>query len=369
MHFRLHILNGPLRGQQVTVPPEPLTVGHSSDCGLVIPDPEVALHHAVFEHRETGLFVRDLGAMGRILVNRREQREAKLKHGDIVELAHTRLLVQVVVQAESPAPLLRYEKRTARWLALLSVVVVVVLVGFLLSPYVSRKSRALVVVPPSPVTPVPPQVVMVMTAAPPTDELRKMREEIEIVREALRLAAIRTSAPPVVVTVTSPPPSNAISPSAAINPPLTNKPFVLAREKVVALPLVKIVATEQQRLPEQPQFDELRILHIALQPTSSNMPAVTIVSVRTDFYDEDQYSGQVAPTEALTPRAELRPDAWQGAMPITLTASYAVPAGLRDRQLLAGRRVRYAGFRVRVYVAGVLQAETIYPAWLLGGRP
>ena len=75
MLFRLHVLNGPLRGQQVTVGPEPLTVGQGLDCDLVIPDAELAARHAVFEHRETGLFVRDLGAMGRVLVNRRERRE------------------------------------------------------------------------------------------------------------------------------------------------------------------------------------------------------------------------------------------------------------------------------------------------------
>jgi hypothetical protein len=221
-----------------------------------------------------------------------------------------------------------------------------------------------------PLTNLPPPVLMVVTAAPPTEELRKMREEIEIVREALRLAAARTAAPPVVVTVTSPPPRIVVLPPLApTRPARVVKPLAPARERLAAQPLVKIAATEQQRLPEQPQFDELRILHITLLPAGSNAPAATTVSVRTDFYDEDQYSGQIAVTEALTPRAELRFDAWQGAAPVTLTASYAVPAGLRDRQLLDGRRVRYAGFRVRVYVHGVLHAEAVHPVWLLEGRP
>jgi hypothetical protein len=361
MIFRLHVLNGPLRGQQVMVPPESLLAGRGPDCALVIPDPELALHHAVFEHRPAGLFVRDLGAMGRVLVNRREQREAKLKHGDIVELAHTRLLVQVVVQTDSPAPVqLKREKRIARWLALLTVLIVVMLAGLLLAPYLKRASRSAVAPPPRVITNISPPVVMVVTTAPPADELRRMREEIEIVREALRLAAARTAAPPVVITVTSPPPR-------VVTPP--PPPVMPVRAKVADAPQVKIVTTEQQRLPEQPQFDELRILHIALQPVGAAAPPAGSVSVKTDFFDEDQYTGRIAPTEALTPRAELRPDTWQGAAPVTLTASYAVPAGLRDRQLRDGRRIRYAGYRVRVYVAGALHAEAVHPAWLLEGRP
>ncbi len=370
MHFRLHILSGPLRGQQVTVPPEALLVGRGEDCALVIPDSEVALHHAVFEQREAGLFVRDLGAMGRVLVNRREQREARLKHGDIVELARTRLLVQVVVQAESPAPAqVKREKRIARWLALWTMLIVALLTGLFLFPPFRRKAQATFEPSPRVITNMALPVIMVVTAAPPADELRKMRAEIEIVREALRLAAARTAAPPVMITVTANPPVHAQMARTATQQLVLAKPSPLVREQVVAQPLVRIAATEPQRLLQQPQFDELRMVHIALVPAGSNAPPAHEVSVRTEFFDEDQYTGRVAPTEALTPRAELRPEAWRGATPITLTASYAVPAGLRDRQLLDGRRMRYAGYRVRLYVAGVLHAETVAPAWLLERRP
>ncbi|MCX7009155.1 MAG: FHA domain-containing protein [Kiritimatiellaeota bacterium] len=368
MLFRLHILNGPLRGQQLTVSQEPMLVGRGDDCTLVIPDPEMALHHAVFEHREAGLFVRDLGAMGRVLVNRREQHDARIKHGDVVELAQTRLLVQAVVQSETPAPLrLLREKRFARWLALLTLVVVAALAGSLIPRYLPKKPKVAVV--PLPVTNPPPVIMVVTSASPSAVELRKMREEIEIVREALRLAAARTSAPPIVVTVTSPPPRVVVPVSVAtkLRPVMAQPPA--PPEKIVAHPLVKIVATDQQRLPEQAQLDELRILNITLAPTGHPAPAPATVTMKTEFFDEDQYSGQIALTEAFTPRAELHPEAWHGESPITLTASYAVPAGLRDRQLRAGRKVRYAGYRIRVYVAGALQAEQTYPRWLLEGSP
>lgn len=349
-----------------------MTVGRGTDCGLVVPDPEMALQHAIFEHRETGLFVRDLGAMGRVLVNRRETREARLKHGDIVELARTRLLVQAVVQSEVPVRLrLLREKRLARWLGLLTLAVVMLL-GLLLAPRYLPKMRS-VGKPPLPLitlmTSSPPPIVMVVTSAPPTNELRKMREELEVVREALRLAAARTAAPPVVVTVTSLPPRVVVAPANVTNPPPPRGLASMQAERMSAHPAVQLVATEQHRLPEQAQFDELRIVHITLQPLGSNPPPARAVMVKTDFFDEDQYTGLTTPTEALTPRAELQPEAWHGGAPIILTASYAVPAGLRDRQLGAGRRVRYLGFRVRVYVAGELQAQAVHPSWLLEGRP
>ena len=367
MIFRLHILNGPLRGQQITVGPEPLTVGRGSDCELEINDAEIALHHAVFEHRENGLFVRDLGAMGRVLVNRREQREAKLKHGDIVELAHLRLLVQAVVQSELPGPFqLKRQLQLARWVALLTVLCVVAVAALMIPRHSSRP-------PPAPVLPpvtntVP--VVMVVTSAPPTAELDKMREELEIVREAMRLLAARTSAPPVVVTVTAAPPVLVTPPpTVAIKPPVVVSLAPPLSGKTAAQPLFKIVSIEQQRLPAPSAFEDLRLLHIVIASATSNALPADGILLKTEFFDDDEVTGRVALTEALTPRAELHPEGWQGGASITLTASYAVPAGLRARQAQAGRKLRYAGYRVRVFAGGALQAEEIHPRWLLEGTP
>lgn len=100
MIFRLIILNGPRRGDRVTVPLEPMTIGRGETCGLVIEDPEAAVEHAVVEHYNGGLLVRDLGSMNRVLVNKRETQRAILKHGDALEIGRTRMLVQAFVQAE-----------------------------------------------------------------------------------------------------------------------------------------------------------------------------------------------------------------------------------------------------------------------------
>jgi predicted component of type VI protein secretion system len=100
MVYRLIMLSGPMQGQRLSVERQPMTVGRGADCALVIPDEEMALQHAVLEHRVDGLYVRDLGAMGRILVNGREVHEQRLRHGDEVEMGRTRFLVQALVRAD-----------------------------------------------------------------------------------------------------------------------------------------------------------------------------------------------------------------------------------------------------------------------------
>jgi hypothetical protein len=108
MIYRLIVLTGPLKGQRITVDPEPMVIGRQESCDIQLPDNEVALNHARLEHRGTELFIRDLGSMNKVILNKREVQETRLKHGDILELGRTRLLVQAIVQAEvcdKPAPL------------------------------------------------------------------------------------------------------------------------------------------------------------------------------------------------------------------------------------------------------------------------
>ncbi len=115
MMYRLIILNEPQQGTQVTLATQPMTLGRAADCAIVIPDEEVAQRHAVIEHRDDSLFIRDLGSMNKILVNQREVAETRLKHGDVIELGRTRMLVQARVLAEVAVAEARAErKRRAR---------------------------------------------------------------------------------------------------------------------------------------------------------------------------------------------------------------------------------------------------------------
>jgi hypothetical protein len=117
MIYRLIVLTGPLKGQRITIDPEPMVIGRQEECDIQLPDNEVALNHAQLEHRGAELFIRDLGSMNKVILNKREVQETRLKHGDILELGRTRLLVQAIVQAEvqelasAPATEIRSQKR------------------------------------------------------------------------------------------------------------------------------------------------------------------------------------------------------------------------------------------------------------------
>lgn len=100
MLYRLIILNGERRSERITVTQAPMTIGRAPTCEIRFDDPEIALAHAEISHRPEGLFIRDLGSMNRVLVNNREVHESHPKHGDVIEVGHTRFLVQAYVQAE-----------------------------------------------------------------------------------------------------------------------------------------------------------------------------------------------------------------------------------------------------------------------------
>jgi len=370
MMFRLVILSGPLQGQQISVGPQPMTLGRDPACELAIPDAELASRHALLEQRGEALVVRDLGTMNRLLVNRREVREARLKHGDLVEIGRSRLLVQALVQAEldrAPGTSARPGRRVA-WALVLTL-------GLLLALWAGLKLRnaAQATRPPAaePVHQPPPLPAAAETAAPSNppatnlpamspvaEDVRRMRVELNLIREALRQLAAYTQAPPTSVTTQS----LRIVPSES--PPVpTNQP---PRATPAAQPSLRLIALEQQRLPDRPEFDEMRLVHITLAPTADPPPAADAIRVRVTFYDRDDNTGAIAPTSALTLPAELVPPSdWNRREPITLTASCCVPHGLRDREAQAGRIMRFLGYHVQVYAHDRLQAEDARPPNLL----
>ncbi len=77
-----------------------MRIGRADSCEILVNDPEIALSHAEITHTPEGLFIRDLGSMNRLLINHHEVHQAHPKHGDVVEVGHTRFLIQAYVQAE-----------------------------------------------------------------------------------------------------------------------------------------------------------------------------------------------------------------------------------------------------------------------------
>jgi tetratricopeptide (TPR) repeat protein len=100
MLYRLIILNGAQKGERHSVGIGPLVIGSGPDCSFRLEAADVAREHARVEASEQGLYIRDLGTVNRILVNRREVSESLLKHGDTVEIGAVDLLVQACLEAD-----------------------------------------------------------------------------------------------------------------------------------------------------------------------------------------------------------------------------------------------------------------------------
>jgi hypothetical protein len=202
MIYRLIVLNGLRKGERITIDPEPTTLGQGDDCGIRLEDNEVALHHAELTQRDAELFIRDLGSMNKVIVNKREVQETRLKHGDILELGRTRLLVQAIVQAEvqnPPAPAIQLTRRhrKRRYLAAAAALTLVAL-GTL-----ALRHEPEAVPEPAPLTelapePAPTLTPVAATPTPPTPEstedLRRIREDLAVIQQ--HLSQVNQIAPP-----------------------------------------------------------------------------------------------------------------------------------------------------------------------------
>lgn len=197
MLYRLVLLTGPEKGKQITVETEPMTIGRDPTCAIAVSDDEVSREHAVLEHKPDGLFIRDLGSMNKILINSREVREARLKHGDVIELGRTRFLVQALVQAEVSAEAARAVRR--KDLASLSVtiglfVLAVAAGGAALwrrytrppPPRAAAQAPARAAPKAKPPAAAPGASTGSVAEGPVTEEIRRMREDLADIRESVR---------------------------------------------------------------------------------------------------------------------------------------------------------------------------------------
>jgi pSer/pThr/pTyr-binding forkhead associated (FHA) protein len=200
MMYRLIFLTGSLRNQRITVEQQPMTIGRDPGCAIAVDDEEMASQHAVLEHRAEGLFIRDLGSMNRILVNKREVRDTRLKHGDSVEIGRTRFLVQALVQAEVSG-VGAVTPRRRQWRAVGVAVVIVLAATVAANLRVWRITRSV----PGREASMPEVSSPIMTAGngaaedaggpPAAEDLRLVREDLAAIRETVK--ELTTRAQPV----------------------------------------------------------------------------------------------------------------------------------------------------------------------------
>jgi predicted component of type VI protein secretion system len=417
-----------------------MTIGRASDCTVPVPDLEMARQHAVLEQKDDELFIRDLGSMNRILVNKREVRETRLKHGDELELGRTRLVVQALVQAEMEgSPTAHRRRYRAAWAVAATLLLGLVLV--LSARYVPYHSGPAATLPAT--TPAPTNPPTATDATPKvSDDLRGLRNEILAIQETVKTMAVRaaTNAPAGPTAAPHPPPAPSLphdevaalfeaAQAAHTGGKLTEADALLARaqqlnpdflpayeeraavleklgrrgesaaqwsdvlrrsietplyQKAVAerirlseaaapepapdTPVLKIAQVQQNRFQATDDYDEMRVLNIALTPIRTSLRLDRdAVQVEITFYDRDPQTGAVEPTEARVAQETTQPTAaWGRASENMLSATYLVPHGLRAQQLAAGRARSFHGYRVRVFYRGRLQDETAIPKTLAG---
>ncbi len=98
--YRLVFLTGKFKGKRLAIKEKSVKAGRSPDCAIQLPDGDASRQHALFEEREDGVYVKDLGATNQILVNDKPVREARLTHGDRIELGSTLVQYQVITRSD-----------------------------------------------------------------------------------------------------------------------------------------------------------------------------------------------------------------------------------------------------------------------------
>jgi len=79
-------------GRRIEIGPEPVVVGRSRACDIVIDDPGVSRRHAEIRPSGEGFEIRDLGSTNGVYLNRAPiDRAAPLRHGDVLELGATEI--------------------------------------------------------------------------------------------------------------------------------------------------------------------------------------------------------------------------------------------------------------------------------------
>lgn len=351
MLYRLVSLHGQLRGQQVTVEKSPMTIGRSPECSVVLDDEEVALKHATIQHQKDGLFITDLGSMNRILVNKREVREARLRHGDIIEIGRARFLVQAKVQAEVQTARIT---RQAMWVGYRVAYLVALLAlvwggaSFCWWAINGHLTTALAQWPQNGVSSNKTVSIAAATGTKNisaiTSQLVSLKKEVSELQQEMEL--IEEAATP---TGQSSSVSNQLSSAQRLC----------------------IQSVDQRKHLTSGDFEEMRSIKISIAPVSSvgNLD-IDAVWVDVTFFDEDKSTGEITISGIEASKERLGVEGpWAQHESKILTSTYSVPTGYREQELHIGRQTQYYGFIVRLYYFDTLQDEYARPKSLLSVVP
>lgn len=366
MIFRLIHMNGLRKGERITISRDPMTIGRDDTCAVQISDdPEVAGEHCTMIHTDSDeLVIRDSGSMNKVLVNSHETTNAKLKHGDMIEIGRTRFLVQAFVQADvkgSGDLQTASRKRKTSLAPMFLLLTVAAAIGLIVMKANQNHSDA------NPITKeaIPPTIFKDIKATDP-EPATPPAAKTEPVTKTQPVAKTEP------VTKTEPPvkPEQDTKPEQDAKPASADKPKEPAptpikdqepKEKPPA-PIV-IVSLDQQKFPQKPEYDEMRVASLKLRTTGSVVED-SKVAIRFEFFDRDLTTGEITPARAIVPTKALTTQMLASTGEETVTAAYTVPKGLRTAPSAESGRTFY-GLRVKVMYAGELVAQKAVPNALL----
>ncbi|MCO5045522.1 MAG: FHA domain-containing protein [Kiritimatiellae bacterium] len=438
MIYRLIFLNGPRTGERITVTEQPMCAGADPDCIIHIEDPEVARRHAEIFQKGDELFIRDLGSMNKILVNKREVQDSRLKHGDEFELGRTKLVVQALVQAEVEGRShTRRRRRQTTWA--LASLLLIGLVLALSARYIPRDSAEEIET--SGLVPIP-ENTTTTTRTPPalppalTEDIRTLREDLRVIQSAVKQLGVPPAPAPAGLPTLTPPPSprtprqeaeeligaarearthghpaeadrllahiqnldpdylpayeerarlledqgqtgEAAAQWSEILRRSTESPLY---QKAVAerirlsrfhspqpqMPQIKIASVQQTRFPATADYDEMRVLKIALQAENTFRLNPDDIQIEVSFYDRNPNTGDVAPSRGRI--AQQTPELateWGASEERVLTATCVIPKGMRKEQTAAGEPSAYYGYYLRLIYLDHKLDEAAQPRPLL----
>jgi len=137
-------------------------------------------------------------------------------------------------------------------------------------------------------------------------------------------------------------------------------------------PRLRIVSAETSRFPATAEYDEMRLLWLAVRAETPLTEAdLDRARVEVVFYDILDGSTTALPTRARSgpERFPLRSATRNAQGDWVVTATYAVPRGRREQDRRStGRSWRYHGFLVRVFIGDEVQAVEARPRSLAQQR-
>ncbi|HMP75136.1 MAG TPA: FHA domain-containing protein [Kiritimatiellia bacterium] len=321
MIYRLIFLNGPRTGERITTSEHPLCFGSDPDCAVRVEDPEMALRHAEVFQKGDELFIRDLGTMNKILVNKREVQESRLKHGDEFELGRTRFVVQALVQAEVAGQRALRRRRQAAWAVTASLMLVLALA--LSARYVPRGPDAEIET--SGLAPISADSAAAPRAAGPvppalTEDLRLLREDLRAIQDKVKTLGA-TQAPPKLTSLPT------------LKPPRSPRTPREEAEELIG------PARGAVKAGHHAEADRL-LAHIQhIDPDF--LPAY---EVRADLFEKEGRTGDAAGQWSEILRRSIESPLYQRAVAERIRLSRVVPPGTDDAPALRITAVEHSRF-------------------------